>query len=123
MEQPTIKENVVELINDLKDYANSRSELLGLQIRKTAAVLIGNIGSNLIVLIFATMVFVFGSFAMAYYIAEFYKSMVIGFLSMAGLYFLLLLITLLLKNSIRTSITNTIIKTLFKEEDHESHQE
>ena len=123
MEQPTIKENVVELINDLKEYANSRSELLGLQIRKTAAVLIGNIGSNLIVLIFATMVFVFGSFAMAYYIAEFYKSMFIGFLSMAGLYFLLLLIALLLKNSIRTSITNTIIKTLFKEEDHESHQE
>jgi hypothetical protein len=123
MEQPSIKENVVELTNDLKDYANSRSELLGLQIRKTAAELIGNIGSSLILLIFAAMFFVFGSFALAYYIAEIYNSMFIGFISIAGLYFLLLLIALLLKNSVRTSITNTIIKTLFKGEDHESHQE
>lgn len=123
MEQPSIKENVVELINDLKDYANSRSELLGLQVRKTAAELIGNIGSSMIVLIFASMVFIFGSFALAYYIAEFYKSMFIGFLSITGIYFILLMIALLLKNSIRTSITNTIIKILFKQEDHESHQE
>ena len=123
MEQPSIKENVVELINDLKDYANSRSELLGLQVRKPAAELIGTIGSSMIVLIFASMVFIFGSFALAYYIAEFYNSMFIGFLSITGLYFILLMIALLLKNSIRTSITNTIINILFKEEDHESHQE
>src|SRR5574343_514688 len=98
MEQNNIKENVVDLINDLKDYANTRSTLLSYQIKKIAAELIANIGSSLIILVFAALVFLFGSFALAYFISEKYNSVFIGFASVTGIYFILLLIALLMKN-------------------------
>lgn len=119
MEQNSIKDNVVELISDLKEYANSRSELLSLQIKKTASELLANIGSSLMVILFASMVFFFGSFALAYYISEIYNSIFIGFISVTGIYFLFLLLALVLRKTIRTYIVNTVISILFKEEEHE----
>lgn len=123
MEQNSIKDNVVDLINDLKDYANSRSALLSMQIKKTAAELLANIGSSIIMILFASMVLLFGSFALAYYISEIYNSIFIGFISVTGIYFILFLITLILRNSIRTYISDTIIGILFKEEENEHDQE
>jgi len=121
MEQNNIKENVVDLINDLKDYANTRSTLLSYQIKKIAAELIANIGSSMIVILFAAMVFLFGSFALAYYISEKYNSIFIGFASVTGLYFILLFIALLLKNRLKTYFTNTIVRILFKDEEDENN--
>ncbi len=123
MEQNSIKDNVVELISDLKEYANSRSALLSMQIKKTAAELLANIGSSLMVILFASMVFLFGSFALAYYLSEKYNSIFIGFISVTGIYFLLLLIALILRKTIRTYISNTVISILFKEEENEIDQE
>lgn len=123
MEPNSIKENVIELVSDLKAYATSRSDLLNLQIKKTAAELLANIGSSLIVILFAAMVFLFGSFALAYYISEIYNSIFIGFISVTGLYFIFLLIALLLRKSLRNYISNTVISILFKAEEHEIDQE
>lgn len=119
MEQQNIKENVVDLVNDLKSYASLRANLVSLQIRKIAADLISSIGSNLIVVIFASFVFVFGSFALAYFIGEKYHSLFIGFISVTGIYFILLLLALILRKTIKNYISNTVISTLFKEEEHE----
>lgn len=122
MEQNNIKENVVDLINDLKEYANTRSTLLSFQIKKIAAELLANIGSSLIILVFSALVFLFGSFAFAYYISEKYNSIFIGFASVTGIYFILLVIALLLKNTIKTYFSNAIIRILFKEEEeHENN--
>ncbi len=122
MEQNNIKENVVDLINDLKEYANTRSNLLSFQIKKIAAELLANIGSSLIILVFSALVFLFGSFAFAYYISEKYNSTFIGFASVTEIYFILLVIALLLKNSIKTYFSNAIIRILFKEEEeHENN--
>ncbi len=123
MEQQNIKENVVDLVNDLKAYATLRANLVSLQIKKLSAELISSIGSNLIVIIFASFVFVFGSFALAYFIGEKYNSLFIGFISVTGIYFFLLILALLLRNTIKNYISNTIISTLFKEEEHEDDKE
>lgn len=121
MEENNIKENVIDLINDLKDYANTRSTLLSYQIKKLAAELLANIGSSMIIILFAALVFLFGSFTLAYYISERYNSIFIGFASVTGIYFILLIIALLLKNSLKNYFSNTIINILFKEEDHENN--
>lgn len=123
MEQNNIKDNVVDLINDVKKYANTRTLLLSLQLKKIASELIASLGSGLIILIFAVLMFIFGSFALAYYFSEIYQSVFKGFAIVSGIYFLLFVISLLMKSTIKNFISNTIIKILFKEESNENDQE
>lgn len=123
MEDNNIKENVAELINDLKLYASNRSSLLSLQMKKIASELIASLGSSLILLMLASLLFIFGSFALAYYISEVYNSVFIGFITVTIIYFVLFIFTLIFKNNIKNYISNTIIKILFKEDEHENDQE
>lgn len=123
MENTNIKTEVVALIAELKEYASLRSTLLGLQIKGMAADLIAGIGSNLVLVIFSCMGFFFGSFALAFYLSEKYNSNSTGFLIVAGIYFVLFLIALMLKNSFKNFIRNTIIAQLFKETNYENDSE
>lgn len=123
MENNNIKSDVLELINELKEYISIRSTLLSLQIKKTSAELISSIGSSLILIIFASMAFIFGSFAFAYYLAEVFNSLSLGFLTVCGIYVFMLLLAYLMRNSIKTSISNTIISQMFKEDNYENDQE
>ncbi len=116
MENNNIKDDILALVTDLKAYVNLRTELLSLQVRKTAAELIASIGSSAVLIIFASMAFVFGSFALAYYLADVLQSFYLGFLCVAGIYFLMLIIAFLVKNTLKNYISNTIIRELFKEE-------
>ncbi len=113
-----IKDDVLALVTELKTYINLRSSLLSLQIRKTAAELISSISSSAVLIIFASMAFVFGSFALAYYLAEVLQSFSLGFLCVAGIYFFMLMVAFLFRKVLKNYISNTIIRELFKEENH-----
>lgn len=121
MDNNNIKSDVLALITELKEYFNLRSTLLGLQIRKTAAQLISSLSSSIVLIIFASMAFIFGSFALAYYLAEELQSFSKGFLCVAGIYFFMLIVAFLFRNTLKNYISNTIIRELFKEEENETH--
>jgi hypothetical protein len=118
MEENNIKTDVIALVTELKTYINLRSTLLSYQIRKSAAELIASLSSSVFIIIFASMSFVFGSFALAYYLAEEFGSFSKGFLCVAGIYFALLMIAFMLRKPLKNIISNTIIKELFKDENH-----
>lgn len=123
MEEQDIKTDVIELIKELKEYLSLRSNLISIQIKSIAAELIAGIGSNMLLIIFSSMAFLFGSFALAFYLAEKYNSNSTGFLIVAGIYVLLLLIAALAKKSIKNFISNTVISQLFKVSNYEKDQE
>lgn len=123
MENNNIKSDVLELIAELKEYFSIRSTLLSMQLKKTSAELISSLGSSIILIIFASMAFVFGSFAFAYYLAEIFNSLSLGFLTVCGIYVFMLLLAFILRNNIKTTISNTIIPQMFKEENYENDQE
>jgi hypothetical protein len=111
-----IREEVKSLVHESKAYINLRTRLLSLQLRKSAAELISSIGTSALLIVFASMSFLFASFGLAYYLADRYHSFSIGFLLVAVIYFMLLMVVLLFRNSLKKYISNTIIKELFKEE-------
>lgn len=123
MEEQNIKTDVIELIKELKEYLNLRSNLISMQVKGIAAELIAGIGSNILLIVFSSMAFLFGSIALAFYLGEKYNSNSIGFLMVAGIYVLLLIIALMAKKSIKTFISNTVIAQLFKESNYENDQE
>lgn len=116
MENNNIKDDILALVTELKAYVNLRSDLLSLQVRKTAAELIASVGSSAVLIIFASMAFIFGSFAFAYYLADVLQSFYLGFLCVAGIYFIMLLLAFLFKNTLKNYISNTIIRELFKDD-------
>jgi cell shape-determining protein MreD len=118
MEIQNTKENLKELIAEIKDYVGMRMELGSMQFKKSMAVLVGNLSATLLVVVFAVLSFLFGSFALAYVLGEYFQSTAIGFSLVTLLYLLLAIIFLLLRKGIQKSIANNIIKILFSSDDH-----
>ncbi len=119
MEPKENKEQVKELIESAKEYLAIRSDLIVLQFKKATAELIGQSASSITILIFLTMTFLFGSITLAFYLSEIFHSYTKGFLYLSIGYFVLTLIALLLRKSIRNGIVNTMIKLLFKTDEDE----
>ncbi len=116
-----IRDDVKDLVNESKAYINLRTRLLSLQLRKSSAELISSIGTSALFIVFASMSFLFASFGLAYYLADKYQSFTVGFLLVSALYFFMLMVVLLFKNTLKTYISNTIIRELFKEEEHDEN--
>jgi len=115
MEQPE-KANIEDVVDNLKEYVNTRYELLTLKAGEKTA----NIGSQLIlglVLLFSFVLFVlFLSIGAGFYLAAVLGSAYAGFMLIAGFYLLLILILALFrKGMILKPLRNKIIRELFKE--------
>jgi hypothetical protein len=113
------KNDIKNLVHELKEYFNLRTKLAELQIKKNAAELIAKIASSLITVVCLSMAFLFASLALALYLSDLMGSYSIGFMMVAGIYILLATIFSLAKNSIKNKISDGIITELFKENDHE----
>lgn len=119
MEPQNTKESIKELVNEFKEYMAMRIELSTLQSKKIIALLIGNISSNMLVLIFAAMGFLFGSFSLAYYLSDVFHSLSIGFLCLTGIYLFIALICFMFRKSIKRNVANNMIKQLFNSEEND----
>ncbi len=113
------KNDIKNLVHELKEYFNLRTKLAELQIKKNAAELIAKIASSLITVVCLSMAFLFASLALALYLSDLMGSYSIGFMMVAGIYILLATIFSLAKKSIKNKISDGIITELFKENDHE----
>jgi polyferredoxin len=92
--QQTEQEGLFERI---KEYVQVRIRLAVLVSTEKAAEVYASLVSNLLMAIFLVMAFLFGSLALAFYLAERFKSTWCGFLCVAGIYLLIALFYLLLK--------------------------
>ena len=113
------KNEIKTLVNEFKEYINLRTRLAELQIKNAAANLIAIMATNIGSILFLSMCFLFASLALGFYLSQLLASYTLGFLIVAGIYFLLALIILLFKSSIQSKISNSIIAQLFKDIDHE----
>ena len=110
--------NFDRLFADTKDYLETRLELAKLQaVEKTSEIASTATAGALLLLLF-TIVFLFGSIALAFYISEWTGKYSTGFLSVAGIYvFIGLLIYLTRDSLIKIPVTNLMIKKMLKDDE------
>lgn len=97
-------------IDDLKEYLNLRLRLIQLNLAEKISIALANLISSLIATVFFVLFFLFGSFALAYWIGTSLGSTALGFAIIAGIYFLFAVIILVFaKKSIRRNLTNSFI--------------
>ena len=109
-----------EWLPRIKEYSNSRIELLKLNLVEGCAKAIASLTSSLVLFVTFFAFFVFASFAVALFIGKMLGDYYLGFALMAGIYLLLFIITLLVrKKLIERPILNQMIKNLLEEQSHE----
>ena len=111
--------NTIEkLFADVKDYLETRIELTKLQAVEKSSEIAGSEVVGLLLLLFFTLVFLFGSIALAFYISEMTGRYSSGFLIVAGIYLAIGLIVYLARESwIKKPVSNSIISKMLKDDE------
>jgi hypothetical protein len=104
-------EELGNIKKDIQEYIEIRLDLLKLQVAENISGIISSITTGAIVILFISLTLFFLSLAAGYYIASLLHSNELGFLCVAGFYFLLMLIILLLRKKI---IDRPVIKSVVK---------
>lgn len=108
---PNLGENLNEAIDDVKEYINLRMQLIQLNVTEKVSIGLAGMIAGGIALLFFTLCFVFGSFALSYMIGNLLSSTAAGFGIMAGFYLLLGIIMLKVgKGRLRITLINSFIK-------------
>ena len=116
----TEKSKVDQLIDHAEQYFQTRQELSKMIAAEKSSVIISSVVSNLAIAFIFFFVFLFASIALAYGLSQAIGEAFAGFLIVAFLYFILGIILFAMRDRlIKTPITNTIIKSFFKEQDDE----
>ena len=112
------KNNIENLFSDAKEYLETKIEISKLRAVEKSSEIISSAITGLVLLIFFTMVFLFGSIALAFYISEKTGHYSIGFLSIAGLYLVISIIIYFVKeNGIKKPVANMIICKMLKKDE------
>jgi uncharacterized membrane protein YcgQ (UPF0703/DUF1980 family) len=107
-----------ETKKELQDYLNKRVLLIKMQVSDKAARLVASAIVYFMLAFFSMCVFFFLSMVGVYYFAGIYgNDMRIGFAIMAGVYLLVLLIIYLFRKKIAGSVTDTVLKALFNDDE------
>lgn len=118
--EETEESKLDELINHGEEYFKTRQELSKLiAIQKTSVVAAGLFSSMILFFLFFFVV-VFASIALAYLISLYTGKVYLGFLSIAGLYFIAGIIFYAKRKSVlEEPMINAIIKNFNKSDSHE----
>ena len=108
--------DVGKIVNKVKEYAEVRKEIAILSAVEKGSQLFANLITDGLVLIFVILTVLFGSLTLGFYLSELIGNSYSGFLIVTGFYFLLAILTYLLKDKyMEKSIVNVIIKKFFRE--------
>ncbi len=109
MEQLSLKDELRELIIELKAYFEIKYDIARLNVVEATAIVATVVLMSLIIfiLVFASVLFL--SFGLAFYLADIWKSNVLGFLAVGGGY---LIFTILLYTLRNVLIRKPILKNL-----------
>lgn len=118
--------NISEIVNTIKNLIDVRIEMIqeGLRTRMTS--LITRIAILVLMVIFGLFFLLFASFSLAFYLSEVSRSPFLGFLYVAGIYLLIVIILYLIRNSLQlqANLRSSLTRFVFlgekkKKEEHE----
>lgn len=109
------RDNIEDLIEHVEKYVETQGKLAKLKAVEQSSLAAGAIISNLVILLFFLFVFLFLSFAAAYFISDYFEKNYIGFVLVGAFYFLIAMILFSKRESfLQTKISNAMIKNIFK---------
>jgi hypothetical protein len=108
------KEQARPIIDQAKEYVETRVKLLKLEVIERSTSIIANIVVELIVIIALVLTFLFASFTLALFLGDVFHSNWKGFGSVAIFYLLFAVILIVAKKPIERPIVNILVRKLFK---------
>ena len=111
---PKNKNDLEEIINEVKSYVGTTAELYKLKASEKGAEIACLAIINIVLGIFASLILLFASIALALCLSSYFGKMYIGFLLVAGLYTFFSVIILLTKDKwLKGSLTDSIIRVIY----------
>jgi hypothetical protein len=102
----------------LTEYMQLRLDLLKADFTEKTALIFSKMITGIIVLVMAFMVILFGSIALGLYFGNMFGSLVLGFALLTGVYLLLIVLLLLVKDKIiQTPVANQIIDVMYESDE------
>ena len=115
------KEELDNLINEVKDYLETRSELGKLKALNKGSQIAGNVSVVLFISLIGSLFLLFISIAAALALADFFGKMYLGFLVVSIAYFVIGVLLYVKRESwIHKPIVNTMIREFFKDSEDEN---
>lgn len=109
------KAGIEEIVEDLKLYVNTSMDLYKLKAAERGADIASGAIINLVIGVLICMVVLFTSLAAAFILSEYYNSMYIGFLIIAGFYSLVAVVMYLSKDHwLKSTLADNLIKAIYK---------
>ena len=108
------KDTPPPIIDQLKDYVETRIKLAKLQAVEGSSTFTASIIADLAVIVCILLAFIFASFTLAFYLGKLFNADWIGFGCVAVLYFLFAVVVKMNKQWIENSIANELIKKILR---------
>jgi len=112
--EPEKEEQTRPIIDQLKEYAETRFKLLKYEVIERSTSIIADIIIDVAIIIILVLTFLFASFTLALFMADVLHSYWQGFGSVALLYLLIAVIIILAKRSFERPIINAMVRKFFK---------
>lgn len=107
------KNKLEKMFTDIKDYAETRIDIIALNTQDKASQVISSVASIAILGTLGLFILLFASVGAAWSLGEYLNSPSIGFFSVAGFYFLLMLVLFVNREKwIKLPIINAILKKI-----------
>ena len=104
------------MLKRIEEYISSRLLLLKVEAIEKLSDALTVVFKRIILFIIAGLAFFFATIALAIWIGELYNSYSTGFLAIAGIYFLILIVLFLFrKQLLKKNIKNDIVRTIFQD--------
>lgn len=108
------KETPPPIIDQLKDYAETRIKLAKYQAVEGGSSILASLIADMVAIISMAFAFIFASITLAFYLAYKFDSLWEGFGCVAVLYLLIAVVIKLNKKSLERPLVNAFIQKIFK---------
>jgi len=102
------------VIQKFKEYLKNTKNITVLKVVDKLSSLIATVITDSIMVIFGFFILLFLSIGLGFYFGELFDSNALGFLALAGVYILLVIILMVSKNSIEKGLINLSIRKFLK---------
>ena len=108
------KETPPPIIDQLKDYAETQIKLAKYEAIDRSSKFLASFVTDMVVAVVFVLTFLFLSFAMAFILSRWLGSNWAGFSCMAGIYLIIAIIIILLKDKVQKPLINLFIRKFFQ---------
>ncbi|MFB5945577.1 hypothetical protein [Albibacterium profundi] len=101
-------------IQKFKEYLENTKNITILKIVEKISSVIATVITDGLMLVFAVFILLFASIGLGFYFGDLFDSDALGFLALAGVYLLLIIILLISKGGVEKGLMNLSIRKLLK---------